>query len=99
MAGVTRPVLPGVATGMLSLEDLRAEADAGTIDTVVAAFTEGRLLGKRINVSFFVKDVTEHEIEGSTTCSHLTWRWIRCPASRLRTGRRAMEISRTVSGP
>jgi glutamine synthetase len=70
MASLTRPGGPGVASGMLSLEQLKAEADAGTIDTVVAAFTDmqGRLMGKRINASFFLEDVTEHGIEG---CDYL----------------------------
>ena len=70
MASLRRPGGPGVASGMLSLEQLNAEADAGTIDTVVAAFTDmqGRLMGKRINASFFLEDVTEHGIEG---CDYL----------------------------
>jgi glutamine synthetase len=55
---------------MLSLDDLRKEAEAGAIDTVVAAFTDmqGRLMGKRIDVSYFLDDVAEHEIEG---CNYL----------------------------
>jgi glutamine synthetase len=55
---------------MLSLEQLRGEAQAGAIDTVVAAFTDmqGRLMGKRINASFFLDDVAEHGIEG---CNYL----------------------------
>ena len=56
--------------GMLSLDQLQADADRGEIDTVVAAFTDmqGRLMGKRINASFFLEDVTEHGIEG---CDYL----------------------------
>jgi glutamine synthetase len=55
---------------MLSLEELREEAQAGAIDTVVAAFTDmqGRLFGKRIQVEFFLEEVTEHGIEG---CDYL----------------------------
>ena len=55
---------------MLSLEELRAEAATGTIDTVVTAFTDmqGRLFGKRIQVEYFLDDVTEHGIEG---CNYL----------------------------
>src|ERR1700758_4365675 len=70
MASVTRPGGPGVATGMLSLEQLRSEAQTGTIDTVVAAFTDmqGRLMGKRIDVSFFLDEVADHGIEG---CNYL----------------------------
>src|SRR5216117_4422530 len=55
---------------MLSLDDLREEAEAGGIDTVVAAFTDmqGRLFGKRIQVEYFLDEVTEHGIEG---CNYL----------------------------
>jgi glutamine synthetase len=61
---------PGRTEGMLSLEQLASEAEAGTIDTVVAAFTDmqGRLMGKRINASFFLEDVAAHGIEG---CDYL----------------------------
>src|SRR5438128_10602699 len=70
MASVTRPGGPGIATGMLSLEQLGTEAEAGTIDTVVAAFTDmqGRLVGKRIDVSYFLDQVADHGIEG---CNYL----------------------------
>ena len=70
MASVTRPGGPGVAEGMLSLEQLGAEAEAGTIDTVVTAFTDmqGRLVGKRIDVSYFLEEVVDHGIEG---CNYL----------------------------
>jgi glutamine synthetase len=55
---------------MLNAEELRAEAEAGAIDTVVAAFTDmqGRLFGKRIQVEYFLDDVLEHGIEG---CNYL----------------------------
>src|SRR5579884_4452224 len=55
---------------MLTLDELRSEAQEGTIDTVVAAFTDmqGRLMGKRINASFFLDDVADHGIEG---CNYL----------------------------
>src|ERR1700758_5136474 len=70
MASVTRPGGPGVAIGMLSIEELVAEAEAGTIDTVVTAFTDmqGRLVGKRIDVSYFVDQVASHGVEG---CNYL----------------------------
>ena len=70
MASVTRPGGPGVLTGMLSLEELATEAEAGTIDTVVTAFTDmqGRLVGKRIEVSYFLDEVVEHGVEG---CNYL----------------------------
>jgi glutamine synthetase len=55
---------------MLSLDDLRKEAEEGTIDTVVTAFTDmqGRLFGKRIVAEYFLDDVVEHGIEG---CNYL----------------------------
>ncbi len=55
---------------MLSLDDLRKEGEAGTIDTVVAAFTDmqGRLFGKRIQVEYFLDEVVEEGIEG---CNYL----------------------------
>jgi glutamine synthetase len=55
---------------MLSVDDLRSAAEDGTIDTVVAAFTDmqGRLFGKRIQVEFFLDEVAEHAIEG---CNYL----------------------------
>jgi glutamine synthetase len=55
---------------MLSLAQLGTEAEAGTIDTVVAAFTDmqGRLMGKRIEVSYFLDQVVEHGVEG---CNYL----------------------------
>jgi glutamine synthetase len=55
---------------MLSPDDLKKEADSGAIDTVVAAFTDmqGRLFGKRIQVDYFLDEVTDHGIEG---CDYL----------------------------
>jgi glutamine synthetase len=55
---------------MLSLDDLREEAETGSIDTVVSAFTDmqGRLFGKRIQAEFFLDEVTAHGIEG---CNYL----------------------------
>jgi glutamine synthetase len=55
---------------MLSVDDLRKEAEEGAIDTVVAAFTDmqGRLFGKRINVEYFLDETVEHGIEG---CNYL----------------------------
>ena len=65
-----RPGGPGRTEGMLSLDELRSEAEAGSIDTVVAAFTDmqGRLMGKRIDSSYFLEDVADHGIEG---CDYL----------------------------
>jgi glutamine synthetase len=55
---------------MLSLEQLGTEAEAGMIDTVVTAFTDmqGRLVGKRIEVSYFLDQVVDHGVEG---CDYL----------------------------
>ncbi len=55
---------------MLSLDELRKEAEAGAIDTVVTAFTDmqGRLVGKRIEVSYFLDQVADHGVEG---CNYL----------------------------
>src|SRR5436309_935942 len=55
---------------MLSIADLQGEAEAGSIDTVVTAFTDmqGRLVGKRIDVSFFLDEVADHGVEG---CNYL----------------------------
>jgi glutamine synthetase len=55
---------------MLTADELEREIREGTIDTVVAAFTDmqGRLIGKRIQGEYFVEDVMEHGIEG---CDYL----------------------------
>jgi glutamine synthetase len=68
--GAPRPGGPGGTVGMLSLEELRAEVEAGTIDTVVTAFTDmqGRLFGKRIVGEYFLDDVVSHGVEG---CNYL----------------------------
>ncbi|MGH3006853.1 MAG: glutamine synthetase family protein [Gaiellaceae bacterium] len=56
---------------MLTLDELRNEAESGAIDTVVVAFTDmqGRLLGKRLHAEFFLEEnVAEHGVEG---CNYL----------------------------
>jgi glutamine synthetase len=55
---------------MLTLKELAGEAQAGTIDTVVTAFTDmqGRLFGKRIEVGYFLDEVADHGVEG---CNYL----------------------------
>jgi len=65
-----RPGGPGGNAGMLSLDELAKEGEEGTIDTVVAAFTDmqGRLFGKRIQVEYFLDEVVEHGVEG---CNYL----------------------------
>src|SRR5439155_24182947 len=61
---------PGTVQGMLTPDELKREIEAGTVDTVVAAFTDmqGRLIGKRIQGQYFVEDVVDHGIEG---CNYL----------------------------
>jgi glutamine synthetase len=65
-----RPGGPGRVQGMLGVEDLEREIGEGTIDTVVAAFTDmqGRLMGKRIQGEYFLDEVSEHGVEG---CNYL----------------------------
>ena len=65
-----RPGGPGGTKGMLSLDELREKAQSGSVDTVVTAFTDmqGRLMGKRIDVSYFLDEVVGHGIEG---CDYL----------------------------
>ena len=48
-----------MSNGMLTLEQLKAEVKAGTIDTVVAALVDmqGRLIGKRGRVIQAVRQV------------------------------------------
>ena len=58
-----------MATGMLTLEDLKREIAEGTIDTVVAAMVDmqGRLIGKRFHAQFFA-DSGHEETHG---CNYL----------------------------
>jgi glutamine synthetase len=65
-----RPGGPGGDAGMLSLDDLRKAGEDGSIDTVVAAFTDmqGRLFGKRIQIEFFLDEVASDGVEG---CNYL----------------------------
>ncbi len=55
---------------MLTLDELRAGVETGTIDTVVCAFTDmqGRLMGKREQAEFFLAESIEHGLEG---CNYL----------------------------
>ncbi len=54
----------------LTLDQLRIEVEAGTVDTVVLGFTDmqGRLQGKRLAAEFFLTDVLDHAAEG---CNYL----------------------------
>jgi glutamine synthetase len=56
--------------GMLTVEELTTEIEAGTIDTVLTCFTDmqGRLVGKRVDGEYFLEDTVSHGIEG---CNYL----------------------------
>ena len=56
--------------GYLDVEELRAEVDAGSIDTVVIAFADmqGRLQGKRLTGRFFFDSVLQDSTEA---CNYL----------------------------
>jgi glutamine synthetase len=56
--------------GLLTVELLRTEVDAGIIDTVLIALPDmqGRLQGKRLHARFFLDTVLEHGTEG---CNYL----------------------------
>ena len=56
--------------GMLSLEELRVEADGQMIDTVLLVFTDmqGRLAGKRLSTEYFLEEVAPGHAEG---CNYL----------------------------
>jgi glutamine synthetase len=52
--------------GRLTVDDLRAEVEAGRVDTVLLAMTDmqGRLQGKRLDAGAFVREIAEHGAEG-----------------------------------
>src|SRR5436309_6215754 len=54
----------------MTLEELKAGVDAGTIDTVLLAITDmqGRLQGKRMTARHFLDEVAAHGAEG---CNYL----------------------------
>ena len=58
-----------MTTGMLNLTQLKAEVEAGRIDTVVVAMVDmqGRLIGKRFHAQFFV----DGGYEETHTCNYL----------------------------
>jgi glutamine synthetase len=68
--GAPRPGGPGTVNGMLTLEELQKAVGDGTIDTIVAAFTDmqGRLMGKRIQGEYFLEEVAQNGVEG---CNYL----------------------------
>src|SRR5438477_3419032 len=49
----------GRRRGLLTVEQLRVEAETGLVDTVLIAFTDmqGRLAGKRLSAEFFLDEV------------------------------------------
>jgi glutamine synthetase len=53
----------------MNVHDLRAAANAGSVDTVVVAFTDlyGRLLGKRFDAGFFLESLDD----GTHACDYL----------------------------
>ena len=55
---------------MLSTKELEQAVADGSIDTIVVAFTDmqGRLMGKRLQGSFFLDEAIDHGIEG---CNYL----------------------------
>jgi glutamine synthetase len=54
----------------LTMKDLVARIDDGSVDTVIVAFTDmqGRLQGKRLHGRYFVDHVVDHGTEG---CNYL----------------------------
>src|ERR671926_1250982 len=54
----------------MTLEELRAEVDAGRVDTVLLCLADmqGRLQGKRLFARHFLDDVVEH---GAEACNYL----------------------------
>jgi glutamine synthetase len=54
----------------MTLDELRAEVEAGRIDTVLLCLTDmqGRLQGKRMHAQFFVDEISEH---GAEACNYL----------------------------
>ncbi len=69
-AGRGKAPMMSVRSGNLSVEDLNARIDAGTIDTVIVAFTDmqGRLTGKRVGARFFKEEISHH---GAECCNYL----------------------------
>ena len=56
---------------MLTLDELKADAETGAVDTVIAAFTDmqGRLMGKRLDAEFFLNELEGGH--GSEGCNYL----------------------------
>src|SRR5919197_565358 len=76
---------------MLGLEELAAEVEGRTIDTVVVAFTDmqGRLMGKRLHGEFFLEEVEAgHEVEGCNYLLALDMEMDQIPGSEIASGER-----------
>jgi glutamine synthetase len=56
--------------GMLTLEQLAAAVQSGTVDTVLVVFTDhyGRFMGKRFDAEFFLDEIADHGTHG---CDYL----------------------------
>jgi glutamine synthetase len=56
---------------VLTLKELKADAESGSVDTVIAAFTDmqGRLMGKRLDAEFFLDELEGGH--GSEGCNYL----------------------------
>ncbi len=57
-------------SGLLSVEQLRADVASGAVDTVIVAITDmqGRVVGKRLHAQFFLDDAMQNDTEG---CNYL----------------------------
>ena len=57
-------------SGLLTVEQLRADVASGAVDTVIVAITDmqGRVVGKRLHAQFFLDDALQNATEG---CNYL----------------------------
>ena len=64
------PAEADVRSGNLTIDELEGRIDAGSIDTVIVAFTDmqGRLIGKRVSARLFREEVASH---GAECCNYL----------------------------
>src|SRR5438552_2244488 len=60
------PPKPHAERTTVTLDELRAEVEQGSIDTVLLVMTDmqGRLMGKRLHAPFFMSDIADHGAEG-----------------------------------
>ena len=81
---------------MLTLEELREDVAAGTVDTVIACFTDmqGRLMGKRLDAEFFLaENEAGHRGEGCNYLLALEMEMDPVPGTRSRAGSAATATS------